>query len=94
MRPETTPFQCDDRYGKETRGVTANWTKAQVAVLWVGAGERPNLIQGAGTQPRYAPSGHLVYAQGGSLMAAPFDPQRLEVTGTARRLPECDPAVF
>jgi len=55
---------------------------AQVAVLSLGTGDRRNLIQ-AGTQPRYAPSGHLVYAQGGSLMAVPFDPQRLEVTGAA-----------
>ena len=60
----------------------ANWTNAQVAVQSVGTGERRNLIQG-GTQPRYAPSGHLVYAQGGSLMAVPFDPQRLAVTGAA-----------
>ena len=37
----------------------------------------------AATHPRYAPSGHLVYAQGGSLMAVPFDPQRLTVTGAA-----------
>ena len=35
-----------------------------------------------GSQPRYAPSGHLVYAQGATLMAVPFDPQRLEITGT------------
>ena len=60
----------------------ANWTNAQVAVQSVGTGERRNLIQG-GTHPRYAPSGHLVYAQGGSLMAVPFDPQRLAVTGAA-----------
>jgi Tol biopolymer transport system component len=33
--------------------------------------------------PRYAPTGHLVYAQGGSLMAMPFDPQRLTATGAA-----------
>ena len=59
-----------------------NWTNAQIAVQSVGTGERRNLIQG-GTQPRYAPSGHLVYAQGGNLMAVPFDPQRLTVTGTA-----------
>jgi Tol biopolymer transport system component len=58
------------------------FTNAQIAVQSVGAGQRRNLIQGA-SQPRYAPSGHLVYAQGGSLMAVPFDPQRLEVTGTA-----------
>ncbi len=59
-----------------------NWTNAQVAVQSVGTGERRNLIQG-GTQPRYAASGHLVYAQGGNLMAVPFDPQRLQVTGAA-----------
>jgi serine/threonine-protein kinase len=61
---------------------TANWSNAQVAVQAVGTGERRNLVQGA-TQPRYAPSGHLIFAQGGNLMAAPFDPQRLAVTGTA-----------
>jgi eukaryotic-like serine/threonine-protein kinase len=59
-----------------------NSTNAQVAVQSVRTGERRNLVQ-LGTQPRYAPSGHLVYAQEGSLMAVPFDPQRLEVTGKA-----------
>jgi Tol biopolymer transport system component/predicted Ser/Thr protein kinase len=61
---------------------TGNWNNALVAVHSVGTGERRNLIPGA-TQPRYALSGHLVYAQGGSLMAVRFDPQRLAVTGTA-----------
>jgi serine/threonine-protein kinase len=64
-------------------GTTAtNWNNAQVVVQSVGTGERRNLIQG-GTQPRYAPSGHLVYLQGGSLMAMPFDPDRLTATGAA-----------
>ena len=58
------------------------FTNAQVVVQSVGTGERRNLIQG-GTHPHYAPSGQLVYVQGGSLMAVPFDPQRLEVMGTA-----------
>ncbi len=61
---------------------TTNWINPRVAVQSVGTGERRNLIQG-GTNPRYAPSGHLVYAQGGSLMAVPFDPQRLTTTGAA-----------
>jgi serine/threonine-protein kinase len=61
---------------------TINWTNTQVAVQSVGTGERRNLVPG-GMHPRYAPSGHLVYAQGGSLMSVPFDPQRLAVTGTA-----------
>jgi predicted Ser/Thr protein kinase len=60
----------------------ANWANAQVAVQSVRTGQRRNLIQG-GTQPRYAPSGHLIYAQGGNLMAMPFDPQRLTATGAA-----------
>jgi Tol biopolymer transport system component/predicted Ser/Thr protein kinase len=59
-----------------------NFTDAQVVVQSVGTAERRNLIRG-GTNPRYAPSGHLVYVQGGSLMAVAFDPQRLTATGTA-----------
>ncbi len=59
-----------------------NFTNAQVAVQSVGTSQRRNLIQG-GMYPRYAPSGHLVYAQGGSLIAVSFDPQRLAVTGMA-----------
>jgi serine/threonine-protein kinase len=60
----------------------ANWSNARVVVQKVETGERRDLIQ-AGTHPRYAPSGHLVYMQAGSLMAVPFDLERLEVTGTA-----------
>jgi Tol biopolymer transport system component/predicted Ser/Thr protein kinase len=58
------------------------FSNAQIAVQSVGSGERRNLFQGV-TQPRYAPSGYLLYAQGGSLMAVPFDPQRLMATGGA-----------
>lgn len=39
------------------------------------------LIAG-GTAPIYSPSGHIVYARGGKLLAVPFDATRLEVTGT------------
>jgi eukaryotic-like serine/threonine-protein kinase len=61
---------------------TSNWNTAQVAVQVIGTGEARNLLQ-VGTQPRYAPSGHLVYIQGGNLMAVLFNPQRLAVTGAA-----------
>jgi eukaryotic-like serine/threonine-protein kinase len=54
----------------------------EVAVHSIATGERRNLVQG-GTNPRYASSGHLVYAQGASLMAVPFDPHGLTLTGTA-----------
>ena len=34
-----------------------------------------------GSDGRYVPTGHLLYAVGGRLFAVPFDVQRLEVTG-------------
>jgi len=38
------------------------------------------LIHG-GYHARYLERGHLVYIHGGTMMAAPFDPKRLEITG-------------
>jgi len=61
---------------------TGNWATAQVVAQSLATSERRNLIQG-GTNPRYAPSGHLLYVQAGTLMAAPFDAQRLRLTGAA-----------
>jgi len=55
---------------------------AQVVVQsLIGAKERRVLVEGA-THARYA-DGHLLYFKGGSLLAAPFDPDRLELTGNA-----------
>ena len=53
-----------------------------VAVQEIGTAKRKNLIQSAGF-PKYAPSGHLLYVQGTTLMAVPFDAKRLEVRGAA-----------
>ena len=78
--PEFLPGGKDVLFAAGTTG--GDLTNAKVAVLSVGTGERRELIQ-AGTRPRYALSEHLVYAQGGNLMAVPFDPRRLEVTGKA-----------
>jgi serine/threonine protein kinase/Tol biopolymer transport system component len=58
-----------------------SWNNARIAVQPIGTEERRNLVKG-GTHPRYASSGHLVYAQGTTLMAVPFDLRRLEVAGT------------
>ncbi len=60
----------------------ADFSNAQIAVQSIGSGERRNLIQG-GMYPHYASTGHLIYAQGGTLMAVPFDPKRLTVAGAA-----------
>jgi serine/threonine-protein kinase len=58
----------------------SNWEQATIAVHSVDTGERRDLIEG-GSHPRYTPSGHLVYVRGQTLMAAPFDIERLAVTG-------------
>jgi len=63
-----------------SEGPSLSAANMQVAVQSIGTGERHDLSQ-TGTLPRYAPSGHLLYAQGGSLIAVPFDPQRLTITG-------------
>ena len=56
----------------------------RIVVQSIGTGERRSLIQGqAETMPRYTPSGHLIYAQAGNLMAVPFDPRKLELVGSA-----------
>jgi serine/threonine protein kinase/Tol biopolymer transport system component len=62
-------------------GVTS-WNDAKVVIESLGTAE-PRILLPVGTQPHYAPSGHLVYAQGGTLMAVPFDTKQLTVTGAA-----------
>jgi serine/threonine protein kinase/Tol biopolymer transport system component len=51
-----------------------------IAVLSLATGERRVVLEG-GTNPRYASSGHIVFARAGAILAAPFDLSRLEVTG-------------
>ena len=52
---------------------------AQIALMKLATGEQRMLIPG-GSYPRYAPTGHLVYAIDGALRGAGFDLERLEVT--------------
>ena len=59
-----------------------NMDNAQIEALNLETGERRVLVQG-GTYPRYAPTGHLIYHQAGTVMAVPFDVDRLEVTGAS-----------
>jgi serine/threonine protein kinase len=60
----------------------AQTATAPLVLYLLKTGERRDLIQ-AGMRPQYALSGHLLFSQGGTLMAAPFDPGRLHVTGAA-----------
>ena len=54
--------------------------EARIAAVSLDTGERRVLLDG-GTSPRFAASGHLVFARHGSLVAVPFDPRRLEIRG-------------
>ena len=50
--------------------------------LWdLHSGQRKTLITG-GMSAVYSPSGHIIYARDGKLLAVPFDVNRLEVTGS------------
>jgi Tol biopolymer transport system component len=57
-----------------------------VALRVTGTDEQRILVPVPGsTQPRYAASGHLLYVQGSTLMAAPFDARRQVLTGEPSR---------
>jgi serine/threonine-protein kinase len=53
---------------------------AQIAVRSFVTESQQVLVEG-GSDPRYVPTGHLLYAQSGTLMAVPFDLARLQLTG-------------
>jgi len=57
----------------------ADWASDRLAVLSLETGEQ-KILMGGGA-PLYASSSHLVFARGTTLMAAPFDLERLEVIG-------------
>ena len=56
--------------------------ESRIEVLSLETGVRKILVQGA-THGHYVPTGHLVFASGGSLFATPFDLRRLKTTGRA-----------
>ena len=58
------------------------WDRAKVVVESIKSAERKIVVEG-GSDGRYLPTGHIVYAIGRTLFAAPFDVRRLELTGEA-----------
>ena len=59
---------------------TGQWDKAQIVVQNLKSGTRTVPIEG-GSAARYVPTGHIVYAVGGTLLAVSFDLNRLQVSG-------------
>src|SRR5262249_55037131 len=58
------------------------WDKAAVLVQSLKSGSRRTLITG-GSDARYVPTGHIVYAHGSTLLATRFDLKSLQVIGSA-----------
>ena len=58
-----------------------SWDDATIVAQDSATGKRNILVEG-GTFGRYTTSGHLVYAKGGTLYAAPFDISSLTLTGS------------
>jgi serine/threonine-protein kinase len=56
------------------------WDSATIVVQSLATGERHTLIQG-GSDARYIPTGHLLYAIRGTVFGVSFDPRRLAVRG-------------
>jgi serine/threonine-protein kinase len=59
-----------------------SYNDARVELQVLGTTQRKILVQG-GFGARYSPSGHIVYANAGTLYAVPFDVNGLETTGPA-----------
>jgi Tol biopolymer transport system component len=63
-----------------TSSSETRWDEAHVVVQSLSTGNRKTLLRG-GSDARYVPTGHLVYALGDALFAVAFDLDRLEVSG-------------
>ena len=64
-----------------TRGQgAARWDEAEIVAHSTTSGERRQLLKD-GSDARYLPTGHLVYAHRSTLFAVAFDRDRVEVTG-------------
>jgi serine/threonine-protein kinase len=60
---------------------------AHIEALSLATRQRRVLVE-SGKVPHYVPSGHLVFFRDGALLAAPFDVDRLEITGPVVRVVE------
>jgi hypothetical protein len=80
-RGETAFYRPEILPGNEAVVFTTFAGILRASVVSIKTGARRDLTEGNGAH--YSASGHLVFARGGSLFAAPFDIQLLELTGPA-----------
>ncbi len=58
------------------------WDQAQIVVQSLSSGKRTVVVEG-GSDARYLPSGHIVYALRDSIFGVAFDPNQMKVTSGA-----------
>jgi Tol biopolymer transport system component len=63
-----------------TERSSADWTQARIVAQPSDGGAPRTLVTGA-ADARYVTTGHLLYLKLGTLVAVPFDPARLQITG-------------
>jgi serine/threonine-protein kinase len=57
------------------------WDKGQIVIHSLKSGRRKVLMEESGSDARYVPTGHIVYALAATLLAVPFDLKDLKITG-------------
>jgi eukaryotic-like serine/threonine-protein kinase len=78
--PQVLPGSDAVLFTLSTSASASGWDSAQVVVQSLKSGDRKVLLEG-GSDARYLPTGHIVYALGSTLLAVPFDVKNLQVTG-------------
>jgi Tol biopolymer transport system component len=63
------------------------WFDANIVLFSLATGERRDLVEG-GSDARYIPTGHLIYAHRATLLAIPFDLSSMKTTGSPMRVIE------
>jgi eukaryotic-like serine/threonine-protein kinase len=81
-RPQMLPDNRTVLFTVATGVGVDRWDNAKIVVQSLESSERKTVVEG-GSDGRYLPTGHIVYAIGGALFAVPFDVRRLAVTGSA-----------
>jgi hypothetical protein len=81
----------EERAAPTVYGTPPTVERASIEVVSLRGRSRKTIVRG-GTSARYLPSGHLVYTNGNTMFAVPFDLDTLETRGTA--VPVLDDVAF
>jgi serine/threonine-protein kinase len=94
--PDLLPGEQALLFTAHDNTTAGSWDDAQVAVIRLKTGERKNLVRGFSGHylPVTAGAGYLLYMLKDSLLAAPFNPDKLALTGpSVPVLPDVDSTV-